>query len=799
MATATLIDRCSMSNYRLVHTSLSQCYSACVAIALALAMLCMASVAQATDAIVPAEVTHKLDLTPYLSYFLDQSGKQTIEDIIRNDQAGEFTTRHPLPAGYGHTQDAMWLRFAVDTRHFKQSLWFLTQHYEHVGSMQLFYQDIEGDIQQISVSEEMPLNERHFNLHHFLMKVPSIPDTTTTYYLRLEPRGHVLSIELTWSDTKGTIEYLQRSLFLLGIFFGGLLAMWFYNIFLYWHLRDRNYLYYTYYLGCFISMFFYVNGFAGTWIEHNWWFEDIFALSAFGALHGVFLFGQHFLELENAVGRLRWLNHYLTLGKWIVGATGLCAFLIPVGWHYRILVTLAVLFVPFLLIAGLMRWREGYEPAKIYCLGWTIFYASIVLKALRSMGVVPPNLVTNYLIHIGALWEAVFFSLALGYRIKLTDKNAVAAKNTFLGMISHELRTPLQTIISSIDLLTLQRSQRKPVDPQTYELLRSAADHLEMQMRDLTDYARLESGKLELRPSEFNASKLLHASLREFEGAAQLKGLVLHADIEERPWLVKADALRLQQIVNNLIVNAIKYTDKGDITVRLRYRLGPANALDISVKDSGIGIAAHEIPQLFKPFTQITAPQKRRADGAGMGLAIVMKLVRLFNGTIEVKSSLGEGSLFQVVLPVSVQTTREEIPPADEAEAHATLLLADDHPAVRTALQAIIEELGYPCDVAKDGNAALACARNTRYKAILLDIQMPGMDGTEVAAHIRCEPGPNRTTPVIWISATDANQHPSIARIPHAHFLRKPIHSGPLGELLNSLTAVNTPRSGIPR
>src|SRR5450830_116255 len=196
--------------------------------------------------------------------------------------------------------------------------------------------------------------------------------------------------------------------------------------------------------------------------------------------------------------------------------------------------------------------------------------------------------------------------------------DAMFAKNNFLGMISHELRTPLQTILSSIDLIVLKAPELNEAD--VMKRLSAAAENLEMQLKDLTDLARLDAGKLGLHEAPFDPNELIEMIVADFLPAAERKGIAIEVDIGKRVGIVISDAHRIQQIVNNLTSNAIKYTDHGHIHVRVSYLDKSDPQLIISITDTGIGIRAEYLPSLFNPFVQIDQGNTRRHEGAGMGL-----------------------------------------------------------------------------------------------------------------------------------------------------------------------------------
>lgn len=339
-------------------------------------------------------------------------------------------------------------------------------------------------------------------------------------------------------------------------------------------------------------------------------------------------------------------------------------------------------------------------------------------------------------------------------------REASMAKDAFLGMISHELRTPLHAIVSSIELLGF--NSHSEADRKVIGRLETAARQLEAQMKDLTDYARLGAGKLELREEEFDPRELLQSIVDENECAALARSLTFEQGFAGAARRVVADPHRIRQIANNLVTNAIRYTERG--TVRLEFALeanvaasAPApQTLVIRVSDTGPGVAAEQIPLIFKEFTQLDASRSRRYEGAGMGLAIVRGLVELFGGTIDTQSRVGEGTTFTVRIPVaSVEPPAAPVAAVAQAGALAPpqVLIVDDNPLVRESLCEMVSHMGYAALAAADADSALARLDAAPCDVVLLDLHMPGRDGYAFAAALEARCGRRKKPRVIAVSA----------------------------------------------
>ncbi|KAK44260.1 histidine kinase [Caballeronia jiangsuensis] len=351
-------------------------------------------------------------------------------------------------------------------------------------------------------------------------------------------------------------------------------------------------------------------------------------------------------------------------------------------------------------------------------------------------------------------------------------REAGVAKDTFLGMISHELRTPLHAIVSSVELLGL--NARGDADRKIMQRLESGARHLEAQMRDLTDYARLGAGKLELRMSVFDPEELLESIVDANTPAATAKGLELRGDYAGERETIESDPHRVRQIVTNLVTNAIKYTESGSIDVHFART---DERLDISVIDTGPGISREQLPLIFQEFTQLDSSSTRRFDGAGMGLAVVRGLVDLLGGKIEVSSEVGQGAAFRVSVPaVSAERLPGNEPEADAPELRKSrVLVIDDHESIRDSLIEMLTHLGYYAVALPDVDSALAWLRANDADVILADLHMPGKDGYSFANEYRARSAPGASVPIIAVSAYAPELVDPSAAVLFFDYLLKPV------------------------
>lgn len=327
-------------------------------------------------------------------------------------------------------------------------------------------------------------------------------------------------------------------------------------------------------------------------------------------------------------------------------------------------------------------------------------------------------------------------------------KDASRTKDEFLARISHELRTPMNGIIGMLSLLLNTELDEKQTE-QAQISLRSAESLLAL-LDDLLDISRIETGQFALHKTEFDLYQLLEDQLALWQPRATAKGLEFKLDTTglHVPQL-QADPYRLQQILANLISNAIKFSDKGEIEVRARSeQLEQSYRITFVVKDTGIGIDESLHTSIFDTFVQEDNSSSRKHEGAGLGLSIVKELVGMMDGQLSLESAPGQGSRFLVELtvppaPTQTPNTAEASEPAagDDARSNPEihLLVVEDNPVNQTVAKAMLENLGMQCDIAEDGLKALECltAQPDHYALILMDCQMPRMDGYDTTRAIR--------------------------------------------------------------
>ncbi|NBB52106.1 response regulator [Rhizobium sp. CRIBSB] len=369
---------------------------------------------------------------------------------------------------------------------------------------------------------------------------------------------------------------------------------------------------------------------------------------------------------------------------------------------------------------------------------------------------------------------------------------ANAAKSDFLAVISHEIRTPMNAVISAANLLRrtrLDRDQREHVS-----MLMDASDVLMGLLNDVLDFSKIEAGRMQLEPQDVDLADKLSAVSRLWQSRAAANGVRLTVRMDDDvPEIVRIDPLRFQQILFNLVSNAVKFTDAGEITVEARWD-GPGERLIVAVTDTGCGIPADRLSQVFDSFEQADVGTTRRHGGTGLGLAISRRLAQLMGGDLTAESVLGKGSVFRFSLPIEVYEGGEIVEEAITGDAPGlmgrSILAAEDHEVNRRILGLLLEPLGCRLTLVENGLEALDAAALEPFDVILMDMQMPVMDGLEAARRIRLG-GINADTPIVALTANATDVHRAAWDSIGVHaFLTKPIDPEMLARTLAEASAL---------
>ncbi len=614
-----------------------------------------------------------------------------------------------------------------------------------------------------------------------VLALPGDFDSSRYFYIRTEPSPYpALILEFSIWEKEAFYRWRGDFDFVQALYMGFILVMAVYNLFLFLSIRESRYLYYVLYIAT-IGMWqftFYNYGLKYLWPGSPGWnyYAPAFFLSLFTSF--LMLFANQFLEMKKHSPRVSWLLNILAGLFLVYGA--LAAVDLALGMKYFYILALVTgATAVYAIIMGLMKNRRATFFFLVACSAFTV---GAIVKVLSDMGALPVNFLTQTGVQLGSSIEIVLLSLALADRINVMNRRLKEQaeslgrldrlKDQFLANTSHELRTPLNGIIGIAEsLIDGAAGTVSAAMKQNLSLVVSSGKRLASLVNDILDFSRLRNRDIELTLKPVDLAQIVQVVLAVSKPLVHGKDLELVNNVDRDIPAVTADENRLEQILHNLVGNAIKFTERGSVAVGARVE---NSRVYVSVKDTGIGIPADRIGAIFESFEQVDASTQRVYGGTGLGLSITKDIIELHGGEITARSETGKGSEFTFWLKASEkrpdartglrmtrlsdidETERAEEPVAPGTPAAgpgaARVLVVDDEPVNRRVLINLLGLQNYEVLEATNGEEALKLVKTARPDIMLLDIMMPVMNGYDVCRRLREEYSLSEL-PVIMLTA----------------------------------------------
>lgn len=673
----------------------------------------------------------KTSLTGYAMYLEDKENQYDIYSI--QDPRLVWTLTEVSNLNRSYTKSSYWLRFQLKNESSKSERLVYEASYPRHQRVDFFIPS-KNFHSSIDRKNPPPIHKR-WEKFPFFFSVESGEELTI--YIRMESEMDMILDSNLFTNEEFHRSYLEKSSF-NSLFYGIMIVMLLYNLFLFLYLREKVYLAYVFYS---LAFFMYILSYYGVGYKYLWgdfsWFQEretpLMMSLAFGIFAPEFL--SRFLysheNYRNSIKRiLRWIQFFsVPLFIYVVIADPNDSIRLFPYWSLTVVIVSTSVIV--------LRIRDGYIPAWYVLFGFAPIMVAGILAALRGIGVLPSNLLTLYGMLYASSIDLVILSLGLAYRIKILQQSEIRAntaneaKSEFIAQMSHEIRTPLQGLESSIDLI-MEEEDPSELD-QLKEAIRRNLKNLSRILSDILDFSKLEAGFFTLHKEKVDIHNLMEDAFRFYQPKVKLKNLELHLESPLLPiQLVVTDGTRLNQVLNNLLSNAIKFTENGKITIRYERKfIKNQNFIYFEVKDTGIGIDKSSANKLFTNYFQADSSISIQYGGTGLGLAICKKIIDMFGGEIGVDSILDQGSRFWFTIPEEIVDERylaEEFDVKNHESNPTRLLLLEDSVELQKLFSRKLQKLGYEVKVSGNIKEALELTETFHPSIVISDFHLE--DGT---------------------------------------------------------------------
>lgn len=733
----------------------------------------------------------------------------TVQDLWTN-KSSHFKPIDSLPHYFGFEDGTIWIHFQIDNHDTTTQPLVLEIANPFLDSIDFYYPGQNGDFHSLHLGDIEPFSERLFKTNYFAFPF-SVPATSANhYFLKLNSQGGVeLPLSLYKASEYQSVLHLRSVGY--GIFYGLVLGLAIYNLFVFYSTRQLSYLYYVIFLtlsGLFWST---QEGISFEILWPNTPLLQIYLheLIITGMLVFSILFARSYLNLKNASPFLYRLSTIIIIANMVAVLISLLFF-----YHHvtNMVLTLTFITSVLMLAISVLRIRDGYRPAIYFLIARSIYAAAAIFSVLAYSNVFNFSLPHLTILKLASALEMLILSFSLSHFIRfLRTENSLEknkankaeaeakAKSEFLAKMSHEIRTPMNGVLGMAEILKsteLSEKQNNYVD-----VIHSSGQALLNIINDILDHSKIEAGKLELSIVPFNMEVLIDECLSIFSLKASEKGISLLSSIRPgTPLLVKGDPTRIKQVLINLLSNAFKFTDEGEIIIKAfatnqSTRHHPE--IQIEVQDTGVGIPHDSQRELFKITTHLETFLSRQFGGTGLGLSLCKNLVELMGGEIGVESEVKLGSRFWFTIKLETATENEIQPSIRAKELRGlNLLVVDDQTTHFHIIQEKTTSWGMQVDTAINARQALrklikAKEDNDPFDLLLTDWSMPGKNGLELIEEIRQNPDFRFLHIILMSSSRVMPDKPLLDQLNIAGTLEKPFTGDQLHDLLCKVVGAN--------
>lgn len=741
----------------------------------------------------------------FTTIFDSKQNQLSINEILKVDKT-KFNALEDENHDLGFTADNYWLHFSIKNETDSDLKYYLESSRPIVDVANL-YKVINNKVVSFQKSgDNIPFKDRSFKHRKTLFTVYLLPNESADYYINLKSDGEVINAPVILRTPVNLVEVTSFEQIVFGFFYGILLIASILYFFFFYAMKERVFLYYGLYVVFIGLLQFSLDGYFYQFITPNAGWLSNKSVLLFAIISGFFLgkYAQNYLKVGQVSIRL---NIFFNVLYVCLGLLFLVIIFIPQWFHYGypVMNFLGLLLLILIITSLIHIYVETKKIYSFFTLGILSLVTGFVVFILKNFSLLPYNFITENSSKLGTGLEVIFLSLSMASLIKdLKDEREKLQglalqkseemnemKSYFLSNISHELRTPLNTImnfIESIDGETDSKSIHEKC-----EVIRSSSSSLLSSVNDILDFSKIEKDEIKLEEADFDLQKLLNEIKTDTLNRAQNKGLDFqYTQCQDLPKMVFGDVDRIRQILVNLLSNALKFTSEGIVKFKVDCEIiDDKVALNFIVSDTGDGISKEKINSIFDSFSQQSINNSRKYGGLGLGLYIVKALVKLYKGDIEVQSIVNQGTVCNVKLNLIKVAIKEEVKLQEINNYNLNgkrILVVEDNAMNQMVLKMITKKwLNTEVDYAFNGEEGLEFLRKSKYDVILMDLQMPVMDGYEATIAIRGgNSGINdKNIPIIAVTAdVMESTKDRVKEIGMDFYLSKPVNKDVLFETI---------------
>jgi signal transduction histidine kinase/DNA-binding NarL/FixJ family response regulator len=781
------------------------------------------------------------DIHQYADFFRDPTGQITIDRIIIQHK-NDFIPAEDNVLNFGFTDDAIWIKFHVVNKNSHIDQWLMEIKYYFLWYIDLYILNDQQIVTYKKSGIQTPFETVDMAYRWYMFNLLLKPDKDYTFFMRFKtdmPMTLPISIK-TW---KNFVQQSYKLNFMKGSFYGILLLIVLFHLYLFGTQKEKNHLYFLALILTLFCIRFTFDGFTrqvffGKYHQLNSIFTHYFPI----LIPTLFIWGLLFVSSFSMAEKMPPLFKYVFLIMKMIWFILAGCILLGFSFIIPVFPVCAVCTIVIFVFFFLFLWKEGYSPAYYYLFGWVFLVTGFVSFSLLRLNFIPSNMFTESSMEMCILGMVLCFQFSFIHQtnlikkqeqlsqlklIKQAEENKLLILNqktmlekkvkqrtselqdaiekaekansdrlNFFASLNHDLRTPLNSILGYAQIF--QYGNKPPQELQKgFQSIYESADYLLSLINDLMDISKIESSSFELFPDTVHVSSFINRVIKLIRVLAHQKNILFTTSIDNNlPDAIIADEKRFNQVLINLLGNAVKFTDKGEVSFCVKsyhdnngLKDSKTVSIYFEIKDTGPGIDKNKLEKIFEPFRQVGKKDKKH-EGAGLGLSISQSIVRLMGGTIFAESTPGEGSKFwfQITFPLVIEkisqpTETGEIP-IFISDPPKKILIADDILHNRIILHEFLTLFQCDTQLAKDGNDCIQKAIETKPDLILMDIQMPMMDGIQALKLIK-KLDEIKHIPVIAVSASVTGMtRQSIIQEGFDDFISKPVDMDELATII---------------